>query len=126
MTLAERCNLVLAFARVLFIDGQSTDQTLAAAERLGKSLGLRARMMARWGTLQLEAEDGNARLSCAIEADPAGVDMDRVVSTMRAMDDIETGRLAPAAAIERIRAIAQAPQHRHGCLHLQLPRGLVH
>lgn len=108
MTLTERCNLVLAFARVLFIDGQSTDQTLVAAERLGKRLGLRARMMARWGTLQLEAEDGDARLSCTVEADPAGVNMDRVVSTMQAMDDIEAGRLAPAAAIERIRVIAQA------------------
>ena len=29
--------------------------------------------------------------------------------TLRAIDDMETGQLAPAAAIERIRAIAQAP-----------------
>jgi uncharacterized membrane protein YjjP (DUF1212 family) len=109
MTLDQRCNLVLAFARVLYIDGQSTEETLVAAERLGKNLGLRARMMARWGELQLEAEDDNTRLSCTAEANPAGVDMDRVVSTLRAIDDMETGQLAPAAAIERIRAIAQAP-----------------
>ena len=109
MTLDQRCNLVLAFARVLYIDGQSTEETLVAAERLGKSLGLRAGIMARWGELQLEAEDDNTRLSCTAEANPAGVDMDRVVSTLRAIDDMETGQLAPAAAIERIRAIAQAP-----------------
>jgi uncharacterized membrane protein YjjP (DUF1212 family) len=109
MTLDQRCNLVLAFARVLYIDGQSTEETLVAAERLGKNLGLRARMMASWGELQLEAEDDNTRLSCTAEANPAGVDMDRVVSTLRAIDDMETGQLAPAAAIERIRAIAQAP-----------------
>jgi len=49
MTLQERSNLVLAFARVLYINGQSTDQTLAAAERLGDTLGLRAKIMPRWG-----------------------------------------------------------------------------
>jgi uncharacterized membrane protein YjjP (DUF1212 family) len=109
MTLTERCNLVLAFARVLFINGQSTDDMLAAAERLGKSLGLRAKMMARWGELELDAEDGDARLRCMAEVDPDGVEMDRVVSTMRAISDIESGQLAPTAATERIRAIAQDP-----------------
>ena len=32
MTLAQRCNLVLAFARVLYVNGQATEQTVAAAE----------------------------------------------------------------------------------------------
>jgi uncharacterized membrane protein YjjB (DUF3815 family) len=35
--------------------------------------------------------------------------MDRVVSTMRAMDELGAGRLAPAAAMEAIGAISQAP-----------------
>ena len=65
MTLEERSNLVLAFARVLYINGQSTDQMLAAAERLGDILGLRAKIMPRWGELQLQAEDGDAKLICA-------------------------------------------------------------
>jgi hypothetical protein len=34
MTLEERSNLVLAFARVLYVNGQATDQTVAATERL--------------------------------------------------------------------------------------------
>ena len=33
MTADERCNLVLSFARTLFINGQATEQTVAAAER---------------------------------------------------------------------------------------------
>ena len=41
MTPEERANLVLAFARVLFVNGQSTEQTVAVAERLGDGLGLR-------------------------------------------------------------------------------------
>ena len=96
MTLEERSNLVLAFARVLYVNGQSTDQTLDAAERLGGTLGLRAKIMPRWGELLLQAEDRDARLISAAAADPAGVDMDRVASTMRAIEDVESGRLAQA------------------------------
>jgi hypothetical protein len=44
MTLEERSDLILAFAKVLYANGQSTDQTLAAATRLGDTLGLRARL----------------------------------------------------------------------------------
>jgi len=109
MTLEERASLVLAFARVLYVNGQATDQTLAAAEHLGGTLGLRAIIMPRWGELQVQAEDGNARLVSAVPADPAGVDMDRVASTMRAIDELGAGRLAPAVAMEAISAISQAP-----------------
>ncbi len=109
MTLEERSNLILAFARVLYVNGQSTDQTLDAAERLGGTLGLRAKIMPRWGELLLQAEDRDARLISAAAADPAGVDMDRVASTMRAIEELSGGRLVPAAAMEAISAISQAP-----------------
>ena len=109
VSLKERSDLVLTFARVLHVNGQSTDETVAAAERLGHKLDLRARIIPRWGELQLQAEDGDARLICAAAADPTGVDMDRVVSTMRAIDELGAGRLAPAAAMKAISAISQAP-----------------
>jgi len=109
MTLEERSNLVLDFARVLYVNGQSTDQTLAAAERLGDTLGLRAKIMPRWGELQLQVQDRDARLISAVAADPTGVDMDRVASTTRAIEELGIGRLAPAAAMEAISAISQAP-----------------
>jgi uncharacterized membrane protein YjjP (DUF1212 family) len=109
MTLEERSSLVLAFARVLYVNGQSTDQTLAAAERFGNTLGLRVKIMPRWGELQLQAEERGARLISAVAADPTGVDMDRVTSTMRALEELSAGRLAPAAAMEAISSISQAP-----------------
>jgi uncharacterized membrane protein YjjP (DUF1212 family) len=109
MTLQERSDLVLAFARVLYVNGQATDQTAAAAEQLGGTLGLHAKMMLRWGELQLQAEDKDAKLLSAVVADPTGIDMDRVVSTMRAIEELGTGELAPAAAIDAIRAISKAP-----------------
>jgi len=109
MTLEECSNLVLAFARVLYVNGQATDQTSDAAERLGDTLGVHAKLMPRWGELQLQAEDKDTRLISAVAADPAGVDMDRVASTMRAIEEFGAARLAPTAAIEAITKISKAP-----------------
>jgi uncharacterized membrane protein YjjP (DUF1212 family) len=109
MTLEERSNLVLALAGVLYVNGQSTDQTLDEANQFGRSLGLCAEIIPRWGELQLQAEEGEARIISAVAADPTGVDMDRVASIIRLIEDFGAGRLAPAAAREAISAISQAP-----------------
>ena len=109
MTLAQRCNLVLAFARVLYVNGQATEQTVAAAEQLGRMLGLRAKVMPRWGELRLQSEDENGTVIAEVAADPTGVDMDRVASAARAIGELGAGRLAPPAAAEAIAAISQAP-----------------
>jgi len=108
MTLEERSDLVLTFAEVLHVNGQSTDETLAAAQRLGTNLDLRASIIPRWGELQLQVRDGGARLVSVRAADPTGVDMDRVASAMRAVDEVGAGRLTPAVA-EAISAISHAP-----------------
>ena len=107
MTLEERSKLVLGFARVLYLNGQATDETVEAAERLGETLGLRATLFPRWGELQLQAEDRDARQMFAVAADPAGVNMDRVASTMRTIEDLCAGRLTPTAAIVAIGKIAK-------------------
>jgi uncharacterized membrane protein YjjP (DUF1212 family) len=109
MTLEERSNLVLDFARVLYVSGQATDEALEAAERLGETLGLQATLMPRWGELQLQAADGDARLISAVAADPAGVNMERVASTMWAIEDVSAGRLASTAAIQAIDKISKGP-----------------
>jgi uncharacterized membrane protein YjjP (DUF1212 family) len=109
MSLQERSNLILDFAKVLFANGQATDQTISATERLARGLGLRARIIPRWGELELETEDTDAKLSSQIAADPSGVDMDRVASAMRAVEDVEAGRLSADAASKAIAAIAKAP-----------------
>jgi len=109
MMLDERSTLVLAFARVLYVNGQTTDQTLAAAERLGRAMGLRAEIIPSWAELQLQAEDGDAKVISAVAAHPTGVDMNRVNSAMRTIEEVNTGRLTPADARELISAISQAP-----------------
>jgi uncharacterized membrane protein YjjP (DUF1212 family) len=107
MTPDERIGVVLAYARTLFINGQATDQTVAAAERLGRALGLNGKILPRWGELQFQPDDKNDVRQVA--ADPAGVDMDRVASTMRAIEEIETKRLAPEAATKAIHTISGKP-----------------
>jgi uncharacterized membrane protein YjjP (DUF1212 family) len=109
MTLEERSDLILDFARVLYVNGQSTDQTLAAPARLGDTLGLRAKILPRWGELQLQANDKDARLISTVAVDPAGVNMNRVASAMQSIKELDTGRLAPGAAMKVINAISQAP-----------------
>jgi uncharacterized membrane protein YjjP (DUF1212 family) len=109
MTSDERSDLVLAYAATLFINGQATDQTIAAGERLGRVLGLNGKVLPRWGELQFQPDDKNGGPIYQVVADPAGVDMDRVVSTMRAIEDIESTRLTPEAGTKLISAISRKP-----------------
>jgi len=106
---AERSDLVLTCARVLHANGQSTDEMMAAAERLGRGLDVRVRIIPRWGELQLQAEEKSARLVSVAPVDPTGVDMARVASAMRAIDEVGAGRLGLPAAEEAITAISHAP-----------------
>ncbi len=103
MTLAKRSDLVLASARVLYVNGQTTDQTLAGAERIARALRLRTTIVPRWGELQ--AEDGDARLVSVVAADPSGVHMIRAASMARTIEDLDAGRLAPAGAMKEIGVI---------------------
>ena len=109
MTLQERSDLILAFARVLYVNGQATEQTVGAAEEVGRSLGIRATIIPRWGQLQLQADDKGGRLFASVAANPAGVDMDRVASTMRAARDLGSARLAPDTAVQELCKISRAP-----------------
>jgi uncharacterized membrane protein YjjP (DUF1212 family) len=109
MTSDERGGLVLAYAATLFINGQATDQTVAEGERLGRVLGLNGKVLPRWGELQFQPDGKNGGPICQVAADPAGVDMDRVVSTTRAIEDIESTPLTPEAGTKLISSIARKP-----------------
>jgi len=107
MTSDDRWKIVLSFARTLFVNGQATEQTVSAAESLGRALGMRATIVPRWGELQLVGEDGTSLGQ--VVAHPAGVEMERVASAMRAIEDVASGRLSPDAAMKAIGKISQSP-----------------
>jgi uncharacterized membrane protein YjjB (DUF3815 family) len=93
----------------LYINGETTQQTLNVAERLGKCLGFRAAIFPHWGELQLRTEGTDSKSISAIEGAPSGVDMDRVASTLQTVEDVCDGRLAPADAMAAIDRITKAP-----------------
>src|SRR5262245_3740240 len=109
MTREQGSNLILAFARVLYINGETTQQTLGAAERVGNYLGFRALVFPHWGELEVQTEDSDGRIISTIEAAPSGVDMDRVASTLRVVEELGDGRRAPVDAMEAINRIAMRP-----------------
>src|SRR2546427_11624407 len=89
-------DLVLAFTRVLHVNGEATDDTLAAADRLANHFGLRASILPRWGELQIgSADDG---LVSVAAADPTGIDMELVASAVRALDEVSARPLVPPPA----------------------------
>src|SRR5437667_9743505 len=104
MNLEERFAVALKFGQALHLNGQSTDDTLAATERLSDSLGLRPTIIPSWGELQLEATEGTTRLVSIVAAIPTGVHMERVASAMKAIDEVTAGRLTTTAALQTIGA----------------------
>jgi uncharacterized membrane protein YjjP (DUF1212 family) len=96
-------------ARVLFVNGQSTERTVAAVEQLAKTFGFRVEVMTRWGELQIELRDHGRLLSQV--ATPSGVDMQRVAAATSTIENVKTGRLAPDSAVSVINTIAKAPSH---------------
>src|SRR6266436_2756543 len=108
-TTPELSNLALDCAQLLHVNGQSTHEMVAAAERLSNSLGMRATIIPRWEELQLQATYGSETSISIRAADPTGVDMDRVASATRALNEAAAGRLAAAALRETIKTIAHAP-----------------
>ena len=109
MTPSQRADIVLAFARVLYVGGQATEQTVNAAERLARALGQQATIVPRWGELQLVADEADHALVAQTAALPAGVQMKQVATAMQAIEDVASGRLAPDAAMQAAADIARLP-----------------
>ena len=125
MTAHERAELVLAFAKTLYVNGQATEQMVDAAQRLGRALGLRTTIIPRWGELEVVADSEDAALAVRAVAIPAGVEMERVASTMRAIEDIAAERLAPNAAKKKIDEILRSPPSPTGLFVLAAAAGAV-
>jgi len=107
----ERSRLVLVFAKALYVNGQATEQTVSAAERLAHALGLQATIVPHWDGLELLVDDQQGTRTVQVTAaNPAGIEMERVALAMRAIDALVAGRLTASDALKRITDIsAMAP-----------------
>src|SRR5579862_1134860 len=82
--------VALAAARLLD-DGQTTERTVVATERLGRALGLSVRVLPRWGELAVHVE--GTPFADVVPAMPLGVHMGRVLATMTVIDQVCDGTL---------------------------------
>jgi uncharacterized membrane protein YjjP (DUF1212 family) len=97
---------IAAVARLLFINGQTTESTRVAVVRLGQALEVEASLLVRWGELVVQANSGQD--STVIAADPLGVDMKRVARIEQIVDDVCSGRLGFDSARSSLDAVGRA------------------
>lgn len=107
----QNAELVLTVAKVLYGNGQMTDQVVEAARRLAAALGLDATLVARWAGLSLVGTSTTPTTLAPqvlgwVKVSPTSVNMDRVAAAMRVIADVEAGCLRPAQACAKLNAIA--------------------
>lgn len=102
--------LLTACATLLFVNGQTTERTIASLTRLGRALGLSVSAFPRWGELALRIEDASpagAPRHEVVAAVPAGVEMNKVSRTTSVVDALCDGRTSPADALAELDAVAR-------------------
>jgi uncharacterized membrane protein YjjP (DUF1212 family) len=90
-------DIVAQSATLLFENGQTTEETVVAAEKLGRALGMPLTLLPFWGELAIRAE--GIPLSHTVPATPLGVDTVQVLATMKIVDQIADGTLPGRAAL---------------------------
>ena len=106
---AADADLILAAAELLFRNGQTTERTIEAAQRLAGVLGMSVTLLPRWGELTLRIDDGALTRSETVAADPTGVDMGKVAATTHLIDGLCDGHAAIETAWSALEAIGRRP-----------------
>ncbi|NUU41839.1 threonine/serine ThrE exporter family protein [Tardiphaga robiniae] len=83
--------VVALAATLLFANGQTTERTVVAAERLGRALGVPARVLPDWDKLTVELE--GTSLSRIVATKPLGIDMNKVLAVTAVVDRLCDGTL---------------------------------
>src|SRR6201994_3405316 len=94
-------------ANLLFVNGQTTERTVVAAERLGHFLGISVKVLPYWDELIVEF-DGK-RVAQIVPAKPLSVDMGRVSAVSTVVDQICDGTLPIEAAQSALTSAGQLP-----------------
>jgi uncharacterized membrane protein YjjP (DUF1212 family) len=94
-------------AKLLFAHGQTTERTVIAAERLGRALGLTARVLPYWGELTVKLD--GAPVFQIVPAKPLGIDMGRVLAVTTVIDQVCRGTLPAEAAQSALESAGRLP-----------------
>jgi uncharacterized membrane protein YjjP (DUF1212 family) len=94
-------------ATLLFAHGQTTEQTVAASERLGRALGVTVKVLPYWGGIIVELD--GAPLSQIVPANPIGVDMGKVLAVTTVIDQICQGTLSAEPAQSALESAGRLP-----------------
>jgi uncharacterized membrane protein YjjP (DUF1212 family) len=105
---ADALHLLFASVTLLFENGQTTERVISAVTRLGAALGFSAIVLPRWGEVNIRIGLADRRQEI-IAATPAGVDMRKVVATIKVIDDVCDGRIDAATARSSFEAITRFP-----------------
>jgi len=94
-------------ATLLFAHGQTTERTVAAAERLGFALGVTVRVLPYWGELTVELD--GAPVAQIVPTKPLGVDMGRVLALTTVIDQVCDGTLPAESAQSALESAGRLP-----------------
>jgi uncharacterized membrane protein YjjP (DUF1212 family) len=109
LTREARRDLLLTCAHELFVNGETTQETVHAIARAAVYLRCRAITFPRWGAVVVQLQDDDGEVLSIIEAVPSRVDMDRVACVLETIDRLCDGRMAAIDAMPAIRRIADTP-----------------
>lgn len=99
--------IVAQAAMALFVNGQTTERTIVAAQQLGEALGTALHVLPMWGELVVEID--RTSLAEITPATPLGVDMGRVLAVMNVVEQVCDGSLPPAEAHAALSTAANVP-----------------
>ena len=104
---ADELALLSLSTKLLFQNGQTTQSTTTTVARLAVALGHHALLFPRWDEICIRVDGPVGSLYEIVGATPAGVDMNKVVATMKVIDDVCDGRTNVTLARSTLEAIAR-------------------
>jgi len=97
-------------ARLLYVNGQTTRNMIERLERLAHALGYSAELFPNWGEIVIRIarlDEPNAQTIVPVAAAPVGVDMNKVMETLKVVDAVSVGRLDVAGASAALQDVAR-------------------
>ncbi len=97
-------------ARLLYVNGQTTRTMIERVEGLARALGYSAALFPHWGQIVIlvaRLDEPNAQKIVPVGDAPVGVDMNKVMKTLKVVEQASAGRLDITGASAALEAVAR-------------------